>query len=357
MNRASFILVAIFIMILIQSYTNKNQDEMMENSSRPIVGMAPSLTEDGTRVYMAFAAHDSILFCFSSDKGKSFSKPVLVSELSKLGVGGGRGPQILSVKGRLIIAATDIAGNIYSFTKSENSTEWEKGGRINDVAEVAKEGFVSLATDNNGMVYAIWLDLRGDKKNKIAGARSLDIGGSWSKNIIIYKSPDSTVCECCKPSLAMKDGLIVVMFRNWLNGNRDLHIIQSLDGGLHFGKVQKLGEGNWKINGCPMDGGGLVINKNNTIYTVWRREGEIYSCIAGKKEEIIAEGKQCTVAGKSGNNYIAFMNKGNVYCRKPGGDQVKMGKGGYPKLTTINESTVLCAWENEGEILYSIISE
>jgi len=357
MRRAVLIIGGLSLIFLFLSFNHETRERKPQLTNKAINGMAPSLAEDNSRVYMAFASHDSILFCSSADQGKTFSDPVLVSVLPDLGTGGGRGPQIIPGKGNLLIAATDNAGNILSFIKKKNSKNWEKGARINDVPEVAKEGFVSLAADQNGMVYAIWLDLRGDKKNKIAGAKSLDAGVTWSKNSILYQSPDSTVCECCKPSVAIKDGLIVMMFRNWLNGNRDLHIIQSSDGGLHFSKAQKLGEGNWKLNGCPMDGGGLVINENHTVLTVWRREGKIYSCVAGKKEEAVAEGRQCKIAGKSGNNFIAFMSKGNIYCLKPGGERIELGTGGYPELAAIDNTSALCAWENDGKIFYSVITE
>ena len=33
-------------------------------------------------------------------------------------------------------------------------------------------------------------------------------------------SPDTTVCECCKPSVVIEGNNVYVMFRNWLNGNR-----------------------------------------------------------------------------------------------------------------------------------------
>jgi hypothetical protein len=57
---------------------------------------------------------------------------------------------------------------------------------------------------------------------------------------MIYASPDTTVCECCKPSVAMKGNSVYVMFRNWLNGNRDLYLIQSSDNGNTFRQVQKI---------------------------------------------------------------------------------------------------------------------
>jgi hypothetical protein len=346
------ILVSLF---LTQSFTRIPVERNTEKKTIIMNGKAPSLTAGDGNLFISFASHDSIFYAVSTDKGTTFSVPSLAAVVPKIGVGGGRGPQIISTNGRLLIAASDKAGDIFSFIKKKDAIGWQKGRKINDVPEIAKEGFVSLAANNNGEIYAVWLDLRDDKKNKIVGAKSADGGKTWSKNRIIYKSPDSTVCECCKPSVAMKGQTVVVMFRNWLNGNRDLHIIQSKDGGLSFGKAQKLGEGSWKLNGCPMDGGGLVINNNNTIQTVWRRQGTVYSCEAGKTEYTIAEGKQCVIAGKEGNTFIAFMNDGKVYCHRPDGKQVELGSGGNPRLVISDAGDALCAWENNGQINYTLL--
>ena len=73
---------------------------------------------------------------------------------------------------------------------------------MNDPDTTAKEGLMALSADKEN-VFAVWLDLRGNKRNKIYGAKSIDGGKTWSKNIMIYTSPDTTVCECCKPSVDM----------------------------------------------------------------------------------------------------------------------------------------------------------
>jgi hypothetical protein len=95
----------------------------------------------------------------------------------------------------------------------------------------------------------LWLDLRSNEKNKIAGVLSTDGGRHWQKNKIIYQSPSGTVCECCKPSVSFTRSGINVMFRNNYNGNRDLYIMHSANGD-DFDKPQKLGQGNWKLNAC-----------------------------------------------------------------------------------------------------------
>lgn len=344
-------------MMLVQSFIPLPVHHRAENKALGFDGKAPSIIAEGQAIYMTFALGDSILFCFSADKGKSFSTPETVSVLPNLSLGGGRGPQIVSANGHLIIAAADTNGNIYSFNKKQKSEDWEKSGRINDVAGVAKEAFVSLSSNNKGEVYAVWLDLRNNNKNKIVGAKSLDGGRTWSKNKIIYTSPDGTVCECCKPTVAIKNQMVVVMFRNWLKGNRDMYIVQSGDGGVNFGNARKLGEDSWKLNACPMDGGGLVLNNDNSINTVWRRQENIYTCNAGNKEEMISVGKHCAIAGNKDNRFIAFVNKGKVYCRKPGGITDEIGSGSYPQLAAVGTGTALCAWQDFGKVYYALLTK
>lgn len=318
-------------------------------------GVAPAMASAGKNVYMVFTSGDSIWHSLSTDKGNSFAAPLFAGYLPKLSTGGGRGPQIVSVKNKLIIAAADQAGDIYTFIKKDESGNWEKGKTINDIKGMAKEGFISLASNHKEEVFAVWLDLRQDNKNKIAGAITVDGGISWSKNRILYSSPDGTVCECCKPAVAMKDQLLVVMFRNWLNGNRDLYTIQSKDGGLNFEAALKLGEGSWKLNACPMDGGSLVIDADKTVHTVWHREDTIYTCLPGKKEKMIARGKQCIMTGSNDHQFVVFVWNGNVQCLSPDGKIQVLGKGNFPKLISVDDHQAVCAWEYNKQISWAVL--
>lgn len=348
---------SITFLIFAPGFKKIQESPDIKNINNALKGRSPSLAVEGSDVYMAFASGDSIFYSVSFDKGKNFSAPEFVTSLQDLMVGGGRGPQIISSKGQLLIAAPCASGNIYAYMKMKTGSSWIKGSRINDMAAKAKEGFISLSSNSDGHLFAVWLDLRLNARNNIYGARSPDGGKTWLKSQLIYESPDGSVCDCCKPSVLMKGQEVVVMFRNNLEGNRDLYMIQSRDGGATFDRAQKLGEGSWKLNGCPMDGGGLVINDDNSIRTVWRREGNIYENEPGKKEELINKGSQCTITGINGNHYIAFINAGKVYLREPDGKTVEIGPGGsYPKLITIDKSTILCAWENGNRIYRTLLS-
>ena len=219
---------------------------------------------------------------------------------------------------------------------------------------VALEGFVSLSGDGEN-AYAVWLDVRNNKRNKIYGSASFDRGKTWSKNILIYQSPDSSVCECCKPSVVMKGKQVNVMFRNWINGNRNLYLITSTDGGKTFDEAQKLGKGNWQLKGCPMDGGGIAVNNKGVVNTVWRREQNIYACQPGGEEKLLGEGNSCIVESIGDEYAYAWTANKKIICVLPDGKQVNPGKGNTVQLTSIDKYHLLCTWENEGSIYTELI--
>jgi hypothetical protein len=172
---------------------------------------------------------------------------------------------------------------------------------------------------------------------------------------MIYASPETTVCECCKPSVLLRGSQIFVMFRNWLKGKRDLYLVQSVDAGNNFGPAQKLGMGSWALDGCPMDGGALAIANTGNLQTVWRREGKIFSCEPGNAELEVGEGKACTMEIVNGKKVFAWVKEGNVVCLLPGGDRIVLGKGQLPALKTINEKQLICIWEYNKQINRSVI--
>jgi hypothetical protein len=317
-------------------------------------GEMPNLVTDKTgNPHLVYGRGDSILYSASFDDGKSFSTPTLVAILPDLFSSAMRGPQIACTEDGLTILAANKGGDIYSYWKNK-SGGWTRTARVNDMASVAKEGLMALSGDGK-ILFSVWLDLRGNKRNKIVGARSKDGGKSWSPNILIYASPDSTVCECCKPSVAVRGKTVDVMFRNWLQGNRDLYFTQSGDGGNHFGKATKLGRGSWPVNGCPMDGGGLIIDGNNHPQTVWRRQNKIFACEPGKPEIEIGEGRGCSIASVSCKNVYAWSEKGDVIILKPQGIRQNLGKGQLPVIMAFNNNHIICTWENDKQIHAAMI--
>jgi hypothetical protein len=314
-------------------------------------GQMPSVVNDDKGIYLVYGNEDSIFYSSSFDEGKSFSTPKLIDILPGLAASHMRGPQIGVTKNGLLITACNNAGNIYSFVLDKNGKVIRQT-QVNDADTVAKENLMGLSSEGNN-AFAVWLDLR-NGRNEIYGAGSSDGGRTWSKNIRVYRSPDSTVCEYCKPSVVLKGSNVYVMFRNWINGNRDLYLIASNDSGKSFGNAQKLGYGSWALKGCPMDGGGLTVD-NHVVNTVWNRDGKIYADSPGDPEMKIGEGRSCTVTSLNGKKAYAWVENKQVIFLDNNNIKRTLGKGQLPVLKAIDNNTAICIWENDKTILKTIV--
>ena len=153
-----------------------------------------------------------------------------------------------------------------------------------------------MAAGKDGSVWCVWLDLR-EKRTEVFASRSTDGGATWQSNICVYRSPDGNVCECCHSSVAVSGEVIQVMFRNSLNGNRDMYLVTSEDGGRSVSPAEQLSQGTWKLDACTMNGGMLATDEHGKCDTVWRRSGEVFaSGKPGGKELRLGKGEQPWIA-------------------------------------------------------------
>lgn len=315
------------------------------------IGEQPQVAIDlsGT-IRLVYGNADRIYYSRSMDGGKTFSQPELVGSVREMHLGMTRGPQLASSKDLSLVTAIDKNGNIHAFKLSHKSDTWEKAGNVNDTDGSAPEGLMSISADDKNNFYAVWLDLRENRKNNICFA-SFNGKGSWSKNQFAYKSPESHVCECCKPSIAAKGNNVSIMFRNWLKGSRDLYLITSVNKGKTFSEAQKLGLGTWPLKGCPMDGGGLSIDSENYIRTAWQRDGIVYYTEPGKAEEKIGEGRGVGMS----ENLIHWQKGSDLFFKRINGDQQKVGEGAALKMLELQDKSILAIWEKGDQILYKKI--
>jgi len=317
-------------------------------------GEMPNITRDQSgNIHVVYGDGQKILYAVSTNEGKSFSSPIVVSSLPGLAASHMRGPQIAATSKGLIITACTEQGNIYSFIQ-ESANKWVPSARVNDVDTIAKENLMSLSADGE-LAFAIWQDLRGGQ-NAIYGSRSMDGGRTWERNKLIYASPDGSVCECCKPTVLVRGNDVHILFRNSLDGNRDMYLIESSDGGNSFGQAQKLGTGSWALKGCPMDGGNIVLTSAGTIETVWRRKNMVYAAEKNKQEQEIGEGKSCTLETVNNKNVYAWIDGENVIVMKPHGMKKNLGPGSMPVLKALNNEHVLCVWEDDRRIYSEVVA-
>lgn len=314
----------------------------------------PQIAVQGDRVGLTFGSKEAIYFSGSRDEGRTFSKPVKVASPKNFALGRHRGPRIAISDRSIVVSAVagelggGKDGDVIAWRSTDGGKTWPDGVRVNDVAGSAREGLHAMAAGKGGQVFAAWLDLRA-KGTRIYGARSTDGGATWSKNVLVYESPGGTVCQCCHPSVAIDAaGTVAVMFRNALEGMRDMYVAKSTDGGKTFGAARKLGEGSWPLEACPMDGGGVGFDSGGRILSAWRRDTEVFFAPMGKPETKLGTGKDPAVAASAAGTTVVWSEGKSLKAAQPDGSEALTlsESGSYVSLAA--GSAVFAAWE-EGE--------
>ncbi len=173
----------------------------------------------------------------------------------------------------------------------------------------------------------------------------------WSKKVLVYEPLGGTICQCCYPSLVSSGkNTYAVMFRNAVDGNRDMCLIEWKINGT-ASAPKKLGEGSWALEACPIDGGGLA-REGHRVLTAWRRDRTIFLVAPGGKEEAMGEGKDVTLTVSSKGAYIAWTNAADIELQEPGEKTpvTLSPNGSFPMLVELSDGSVLTAWEQDGAI-------
>ncbi len=314
----------------------------LHGAVQPQVAVAPS-----GRIHVVFGKDNAIYHTTSPD-GRAFSTPVKIGELDKLALKMRRGPRVTATDHLVLVTAISHAdGNIHAWTSADAGKTWQEGARLNVAPRSAIEGLQAVAGDGRGFVAAAWLDLR-DGGTELRGCISRDGGATWAEDVSIYKSPDGHICECCAPNAAISpSGEIAVMWRNWLGGSRDLYIATSRDGRA-FSPAQKLGAGTWKLNGCPMDGGGLAFTPDGKRLAVWRRERGIFSSETTAPEKRLAENAAQPVAAYAGRTPLIFWESDGALMLKRGGEfPARFAENATAASIAGSPDAAIVAWEAE----------
>ena len=326
------------------------------SSQKVASGHLPVVTADANgTVHLVYGQDSTIFYAMAKSHTASFDAPRKVATLPNLVAGAKRGPQLAISDQFIVITAVNRQGDIFAYSLNRATNQWSPAVRVNDVPQIAKEGFQAVAGTGSSTFHATWLDLRADKKNKIVGATSRDGGRTWSTNQVIYHSPDGTVCECCKVSIAAKDNDVYVQFRNWLDGSRNLYLAHSADGGKTYATAQKLGTGNWKLTACPMDGGAVILSATGQPLTTWRRENTLYTCLPGEPEKPITTGRNVTLASGTAKPLLAWDEGGTVWVKSADNSAMSIGKGQMPSIAVAGK-IALCVWESDGQVMMNSVS-
>lgn len=304
------------------------------------------------RIYVAFGQGNKVRCAVSADGGKSF-RISTVGSVAALSLGMRRGPRIAATDKAIVVTAIGGKvgkgrdGDLLAWRSGDGGATWNNSTRINRIEGSAREGLHGMAASAEGTLFCAWLDLR-NQRTEIFGARSIDGGKSWEQDALVYRSPEKSVCECCHPSVAFApDGPLYVMWRNQLQGKRDLYFARSIDGGQSFGAGEKLGRGSWPLNACPMDGGAIAAGHNGQVETVWMRAGSMFAARPGEAERALGPGVQGWTAYGPGGAYSVWLEKrpGRLLARVPG------EQGPHSLVDQANDPVIAAAPDGRGPVV------
>lgn len=100
-----------------------------------------------------------------------------------------------------------------------------------------------------------------------------------------------------------------------------------------------------------MDGGGISLNTNGVLTSVWRRENQLFTAKLGEPEQLLSQGRNASIATSNQNTFIAWQNQGQIWLSQAGQKEpTSLGTGRFPRATMLNEQQAFCVWEDNGII-------
>ena len=162
-----------------------------------------------------------------------------------------------------VFAQTEVISGTGSVTLLQDRNPYIKTRINDDTSTSLPRQTPSLAVDANGVLYAAWCDGRNGNAD-IYIASSIDGGASWGPNV---KVNDDIAATQCNPALAaIGDGRLYVVWEDYRNSNGDIYGATSMDGGETWSP-------NFKINddsGSAHQVYPAIALDENSVYVVWK---------------------------------------------------------------------------------------
>jgi hypothetical protein len=178
--------------------------------------------------------------------------------------------------------------DVYLSSSTDRGQSFATEVKVNDDKATGAHGMHSLAIAGDGRIYAAWLDERNvhkpepsvkgeghhmESNRDLYFTYSTDGGRTFSAN----KKVASDACPCCKTSLTVSaDGTVYAGWRQVLPGSfRHIAVAGSTDGGKNFSKPVIVSDDHWVLQGCPVSGPSLSVDRaSGNLKVVWFAAGE-----------------------------------------------------------------------------------
>lgn len=257
-----------------------------EPSLRCATKATPAFGPDGT-LWLVWMAGGQVSVASSHDEGRSFSASTEVTtKRLNLDWGPDARPKIVvDRKGGLAIAFSTFRdeafnGEVFSTRSADGGKSFAEPKPITSNNE--SQRFEALALDQDGTVFAAWLDKRNRIFAKEAGQKYEGAGlfftssGDGGATYAEAKLAREGTCECCRLGLAFAaPGRPVVIFRNIFDGGVRDHAVMTFTDLSTPGEIRRVSNDDWQINACPHHGPSLTVAPNGTYHVAWYTNGKV----------------------------------------------------------------------------------
>jgi hypothetical protein len=247
--------------------------------------VTPVFAADGT-LWLAWMAGGRVSVASSKDLAQTFTPAVAVTQDHlELDWGPDARPKIVVDRQyRIVIAFSIFKDKAYNgevlYTRSSDGGRSFAGLRP-ITPNTESQRFEALALDEDGSVFAAWLD----KRNRVqARANNQPYPGAglffaWSKDggatYSEARMAQDNTCECCRLGIAFAGhGRPVVIFRNIFDGSVRDHAIVTFADPATPGEVYRVSKDDWQIEACPHHGPSLAISAAGTYHATWFTGGK-----------------------------------------------------------------------------------
>jgi hypothetical protein len=266
--------------------TNRNYQDEILNST-----VAASFAPDG-RLWRLIPTKDAVYVDYSYDNGNSFQQPIKINPIpQKINVWPENPPAIIvSHSGRIhLIYYADgqqKATTFFSFSDNNGKT-FSKPILVSDHAATNMHYMDKMLVSDDHKTYLFWHDTRQENQKKELGASVLSLYYAMrefpgDEKFINHKVTDG-ICSCCRTATDLSpDGLPVIMARMVSNdGIRD-HALIKLEQDNSWSKPTQVTQDQWQIEACPEHGPALSIDDEGRSHIAWftlgsKRKGIFYA--------------------------------------------------------------------------------
>ncbi len=273
-------------------------------------------------LYVAMVRNGNVEVAVSTDAGKTFAAPVTALDAKgKVRSGMQRGPRIaVDRQKRVYVTAPALLEKaeqyeIWLAVSTDRGKSFGKPVRASDPAGAPGESLHWAAVAPGGELHVAWLDAKRGKGQDLYHAKVTDQGKKIVRTLVA-----SAVCEACAPGLAVDaKGSPVLAWREGGAPKKNRQVYTAA--GAAFGKVAQANHFDTGVAACPMDAPAVAVSADGkTVALAWmdlRAGGDdrnVYWTVS--KDGKFPEEGPCHAERRffQGHPSVALDGEGSAWC-------------------------------------------